>query len=315
MPDVRDLLFPNYPVKVGNPIQYYVYNRNDLNRFATISSGDNDQTYASSCSYYNDVAVFQSLFLETDEVTPEPVRKVILWYEAHKIPWVCLHSGNRGFHLHGLFEPTITNHKTIKKFATMILKDTGTTEMFDPHVTADLKRLCRIPNTQRLGNGWCVPLTREEIFTINDVLEFKKLCVAPRFLDFKIGKRPSLFEFVTEEIEEKPTQSITTAPPKEIFFLKHILRPCVFKAIMTPNPKHNFRINAVIESFNHGLTATQIFNIFEKLNWIDFSHEQTKYQIYKIEEKRKNNELMIPFGKQKLDCNKKITCLKCIFES
>lgn len=313
MSDVRDLLFPNYPIKVGNPIQYYVYNRNDLNRFATISSGDNDQTYASSCSYYNDVAVFQSLFTETDEITPEPVRKVVLWYEERKIPWVCLLSGNRGLHLHGLFEPTITNSKTVKKLARMILDNTGTTEMFDPHVTGDLKRLCRIPNTQRLGSSWCVPITRDELFNINDASEFKKLCIAPRFIDFIIGKRPSLFEFVTEEIEDKPIQSITPAPLKDIFFLKHILRPCVFGAIMTPNPKNDFRITAVVEMFNHGLKNSQIFSTFERLQWIDFDHSRTHYQLDKIEEKWKNNELRIPFGKTKLKCEKKISCLQCVF--
>ena len=119
--DIREIIFHDFPRKVGNPIQYLIYNREELNRFAAINSGDNDQTYASSCSYYNSIPIFEDLFLETDEITPEPVRKVVLWYEEHKIPWVCLLSGNRGLHLHGLFEPTPTNLKTVKKLAKMIL--------------------------------------------------------------------------------------------------------------------------------------------------------------------------------------------------
>ena len=313
MTDVREILFLNYPIKIGNPIQYFINNRNELNRFATVNSGVNDQNYASSCSYYNNIPVFDKIFLEIDEINPEPIRKVIIWFENHNIPWLCLHSGNRGFHIFGLFESTIVNQKTVKKFANMILDDTLTKSLFDPHVTGDLKRLCRIPNTQRLGNGWCVPLTREEIFTINNPDEFKKLCIAPRFIDFKVGKRPSIFEFVKEEVEDKLLQSINPAPPKEVFFIKQILRPCVYKAILTPNPKHNFRIAACVSLFNHGLTATQIFDTFMRLNWIDLDSDKTRYQIYKIEDKRKNGEMMQPYGKQKLGCEKKISCLQCIF--
>jgi hypothetical protein len=64
---------------------------------------------------------------------------------------------------------------------------------------------------------------------------------------------------------------------------------------------------------NHGLTTMQIFLIFEKLNWIDFDHEKTRYQIEKIEEKRRIGELMRPFGKKRLGCDKKKSCLNCVF--
>lgn len=314
MTDIRDIIFDTFPRMCGNPLQHLVYNRDELNRFATLNSSSNDSNFASSCSYYTNIPIFSDLFLETDETDVEPVRKVILWFESHKIPYVILHSGNRGFHVHGLFEPLIINQKTVKKFANLVLNETNTSHLFDPHVTGDIKRLCRIPNTQRLNNCWCVPITREELFTIDDSSEFKKLCKSPRFIDITIGKKPNILEFVKEE-EETPIHSIEVAPPKEIFFLKHILRPCVFKSILTPNPKHNFRIAATVEMYNHGLTTSQIFNTFMRLNWIDFDIDKTHYQLYKIEEKRKNGELQIPFGKQKLGCEKKISCLKCILEN
>lgn len=314
MTDVRDLLFPNYPRKFGNPKAFFIYSREELHRNALVNTSDNDKNFASVCSYYNEIPIFEDVFLETDEITPDPVRKVVLWFENHKIPWICLHSGARGFHLHGLFLPEIVNHKTVKNFANTILEETKTTE-FDSHVSGVLEKLCRIPNTQRLGNGWCVPITREELFTLNTPEEFKKLCVAPRFIDYNIGRRPSIFEFIKEdETVDKPIQIIQTAPPKDIFLLKQILRPCIYKALFTPNPKHNFRLSSVIEMFNHGLTNNQIFEIYEKLNHIDFEHGKTHYQIDFIEEKRKDGELMIPIGKKKLGCIKKGSCLKCIFE-
>lgn len=316
MSDVRDILFPNYPRMFGNPKAFPIYSRDELNRNASINSSDNDKNFASICSYYNEKSVFEDIFHETDDYTPEPVRKVVLWYESHKIPWICLLSGSRGIHLHGLFEPTIVNARTVKNLSNLILNETETKEYFDPHVSGVLEKLCRIPNTQRLGNGWCVPITRKELFEINDPAEFKKLCIAPRFIDFPILKRPSIFEFIKEdEIIEKPIQIIQTAPPKDIFLLKQILRPCVYNAIRTPNPRHDFRVSAVVEMLNHGLNNSQIFIIFEKLNWIDFDHQKTHYQIDYIEEKRKSNEFIIPYGKIRLKCIKKCSCFKCILEN
>lgn len=313
--DVRDILFPNFPRIVGNPKAFFIYNRDDLNHFATINSNINDKCFCSICSYDNEhVPIFSDLFFETDEINPEPVRKVVLWFESHNIPWICLHSGGRGFHLHGLFQSETVSSRTVKRFASLILEETDTRELFDPHVSGVLEKLCRIPNTQRLGNGWCVPLTRKELFEINDPLEFKKLCIAPRFIDFEISDKPSIFFFIKEDnIQDTPLQSIETAPHKDVFLLKHILRPCVYKSIISPNPKHDFRVAAVVSMFNHGLDSIQICDVFSKLNWIDFSWEKTRYQIGYIEDRRKNNnELMIPYGKKRLKCEKRISCFKCI---
>ncbi len=315
--DVREILFDAFPRKVGNPRAFLINNRDELNRFASVNSSDNDKNFCSICSYYNEIPIFSSIFLETDEITPEPVRKVIIWFENHKIPWVCLHSGARGFHLHGLFEPVMVNAKTVKKFANMILEETNTKESFDPVVTGVLEKLCRIPNTQRLGNGWCVPLTREELFTLNTPEEFKKLCAAPRFINYPILKRPSIFDFIKEDEESINTTVpiISVAPPKEIFILRQILRPCIYKAIRTPNPKHDFRVSAVVECLNHGIKTQQIFDIFERLQWIDFDHSRTEYQIFYIENKRKSGEFVIPYGKKRLGCEKRGTCFKCILNN
>jgi len=316
MSDVRDLLFPNFPRTVGNPKAFLINSREELNNFASVNSYENDKCFCSTCSYDSEnKPILECLFLENDSIDPEPIRKVVLWYESHNIPYIILFSGRAGFHLHALFQPEIINQKTLKNFANIILEETQTKDLFDPHVTGDLRRLCRIPNTQRIANGWCVPITRMELFEINDPIEFKKLSVSPRFIDFTIIKRPSILEFIKEDTtKDAPIQSVETAPPKEIFILKTILRPCVYKAIRTPNPRHDFRICAVVEALNHGLTTSQIFSIFERLQWIDFEHSKTLYQIEYIEEKRKKNEFRIPFGKKRLKCEKKISCLKCVLE-
>lgn len=320
--DVREALYPTFPRKVGNPAQYDVYNREELNDFAVVNSGINDKCFASSCSYIDSVSIFEDLFLETDEIILEPIRRVGEWFDSHKIPWIVLFSASRGFHFHGLFQSEIVSDKTVKKFASLVFSETSDDkysieEKFDPHVTGDIKRLCRIPNTQRLNGCWCIPLTHEEVFDKNFTIEnIKRLSASPRFLDFSIGKRPRITEFVSEEkIDIENIRSINVSPPKELFFLKDILRPCVYEKICTLNPKHVFRLTAVIEMFNHGLTSEQILNAIEHLHWIDYDRSYTQYQIQFIEEKRKNGELMIPFGKKKLGCEKKISCMMCILNS
>jgi hypothetical protein len=312
--DIRSLLFPNFPRLFGNPKAFFIDNRQELDRNASINNSENDKNFASVCSYNSDkVPIFEDNFMETDESDPNPVRKVVLWYEARNIPWICLLSGNRGFHIHSLFKPEIISQKTLKNFANMILEETETKEMFDPHVSGVLEKLCRIPNTQRLNNGWCVPITRDELFSLNTPEEFKKLCASPRFIDFPEPNRLSILQFVKEDnSKDKPTQIIDTAPPKEVFRIKHILRPCVYKAILTPNPKNDFRICFVLESLNHGLTTNQIYDICLKLNWIDLDPSYTRYQIDYTEEQRRSGEFRIPFGKRRLGCEKKISCFQCV---
>jgi hypothetical protein len=316
MSDVRNILFPNFPRTVGNPRAFSISNREELNNFSLINSGENDKCFCSTCSYINNIPIFEDNFLEIDTINPEPIRKVIIWYEERNIPYVILFSGRAGFHLHGLFKSENINVKTLKNFTRMLLEETNTSDDFDPHVTGDLRRLCRIPNTQRIGGCWCVPLTRDELFILNTPEEFKKLCVAPRFLDYREQERPSILNFIIEDTtKDVPTQIIDVASPKEIFILKQILRPCVYNSIRTPNPKHDFRVTFVIEALNHGISITQIYNIILSLNWIDIDIEKTKYQIEKIDEKRKEGKLKIPLSKKRLGCEKKISCFKCILEN
>lgn len=310
--DAREALFPTFPRTVGNPGQHIIYNRDELNWFATVNSGINDKCFCSICMYEGSQSVFTDLFLENDELNLLPIRKVAEWFDNHNIPWIVLFSGRVGFHFHGLFEPEIVQLKTVKKFAKLILEETKTVDNFDSHVTGDIKRLCRIPNTRRENGMWCIPLTREEVFGTEDINIIKRMALSPRFLDYNIGRRPRLTEFIKDEEESYDPHTINISPPKEIFFIKDILRPCVYKSWLGLNPKHNFRITGVIELFNHGIMSEQILNVIEHLHWVDYERSYSQYQIDFIENRRKNGNLMIPFGKKKLGCERKGSCFSCI---
>ena len=317
--DAREVLFRSFPRTVGNPGQYLIYNAAQFNWFASVNSGNNDQCYSSVCSFYNGAPVTENLFLENDCTDLNagliPVRKVILWYEAHNIPWICLFSANRSYHLHGLFEPELLSPKTIRKFADMILEQTGTTGLFDTHVIGDARRLCRIPNTQRDNGLWCIPLSRETIFNKNAAY-IKSLAATPQFLSYTDIKRPKISDFIEVKKETITVQrEITIAGCKEIFMLRDVLRPCIFKKICEPNPRENIRLTATIEAMNHGITVSQLIGAYEKLGWVDWDRNYTRYKIEILEHKRNiEKDYLIPFTKKQIGCTKKTTCLKCILK-
>lgn len=317
--NAREAIFQNYPRMVGNPWQHPVFNQSQLNYFASLNSGKNDDCFASVCSYQNGYPVFEDNFLENDvsdlNEGIKPVQRVITWYEQHGIPFVVLYSANRGFHVHGSFEPEIINPETLKKFNNMLLKETNTTEAFDSHITNDVRRLARIPNTKRLNELWCIPLSVETVFSGTPSFQILELAKSPQFISYKFQKRPRITEFV-QNTESKNNLEIVChqAPTKGSFFIKDVLRPCVHKKLCSPNPSESVRLTAVIEAFNHGITSEKLFEVFESLRWVDWNRSYTKYKLQYIEERRKRGELRVPLGKRKLNCQKSGSCFNCIIQ-
>ena len=315
--NAREAIFQNYPRMCGNPYQHMVFSQFQLNYFASLNSGKNDACFASACSYQNGYPVFEDNFLENDVTNLDdgiqPVQKIITWYEQHGIPFVVLYSASRGFHIHGSFEPELIYPETLKKFNRILLKETNTEGSFDSHTTSDVRRLARIPNTKRVNELWCIPLSVENVFAESASFDILKLSRSPQFLSYKIQKRPRITEFV-QNTEPKNNLDIVYHPPpiKGSFFIKDVLRPCVYKKLCSPNPPESIRLTSVIEAFNHGITAEKLFEVFEQFRWVDWNRNYTKYKLQYIEERRKRGELMIPFGKRKLNCQKPGSCFNCI---
>lgn len=308
--DAREAIFNNFSRNVGNPVQYPVHNREQFNRFVSLTSGVNDECYASTCSYQGKTAVFEDLFLEMDSLELDPIIAVGKWYTAHGIYWIPLFSGNRGIHIHALFAPEIVNKQTIEKFANLVIKETHTEGKFDSHVTGDLRRLARIPNTRRINELWCIPLSQEDIMRNITAPEILALAKSPQIVQYTISRRPKITEFVKDEkpqsIEVK--YNITTNTKA---MLKDVLRPCIYEKIYNPNPRDNTRITATVEALTHGVSIEKLISIYEKLNWVDFDRDYTRYQIENINERVLAGTIK-PFGKRKLGCTKKGTCIQCV---
>ncbi len=308
--DAREAIFSNFSRNVGSPIQYTVHNREQFNRFIATTSGLNDQCYASTCSYHNKIAVFEDLFLEMDSLELFPIIEVGNWYTAHKIPWIPLFSGNRGIHIHALFSPEIVSKQTIEKFANLVIEETHTEGKFDSHVTGDLRRLARIPNTKRLNELWCIPLTREDILRNISPTEIMEKAKTPQNIQYKIPRRPYITEFVKNIIPQN-IETHYNIPVHGKTILKDALRPCIWYKINQPNPRDNTRITATVEALSKGISIEKLLDFYQSLNWIDFDREYTRYQITNINERVIAGTIR-PLGKSKIDCTKKIPCIKCI---
>lgn len=312
--DARQALYQNFDRKVGNPRQWIIHNIAEMNHFIATNSGQNDECYASVCSYQSKQPIFDDLFLEEDNTNLKSISVIGQYYSDNNIPWIALYSGNRGFHIHALFQPEIISHETVKNFSTTILKETHNEKTLDEHVTGDLTRLARIPNTQRINGRWCIPLSYEDVYNQVPFSQILELSKSPQFINYNIEKRPNITEFVKEtdtkhELlpELKDRKSFST----KRFFLNDFIRPCLYEKLCSPNPTNITRNAATRDALLLGLTPLQLLEAYSELNWVDFDPSYSKERIDYIQDRISNGYVRY-FGKERLGCTKNNSCLKCL---
>ncbi len=308
--NVREALYPSFPRNVGNPNQFPVYNLEQLNRFIILNSGINDQCYASTCSYQNNKPIFEDLFLEMDSLELAPIIKVANWFTDHGIYWIPLFSGNRGIHIHALFSPEQIHVETVKKFSDLIIKETHTEGQFDDLARGRLRQIARIPNTKRLNEKWCIPLSREDILNNISASKILQKASTPQFIEYNPIKRPKITEFIKDEAPAYLNLSQPTVLTKAKALFKDVLRPCIFEKIQYPNPRDDIRITATVEALRHGIPIIKLVDFYESLNWVDFDRNYTQYQIEHLNERVMLGNIK-PFGKQRLECSLKRRCIQC----
>lgn len=61
--------------------------------------------------------------------------------------------------------------------------------------------------------------------------------------------------------------------------LEQVLRPCLFKNMLSPEPRHDVRVASTADLIGSGFSTNEILEMYRKLKWIDFNEETTRYQI------------------------------------
>ena len=163
--------------------------------------------------------------------------------------------------------------------------------LVDTRIIGDVRRLTRIPNTLRPPENltYCTYLPPEKFteMSLEDVIRHIKGIHTYRY---SIHKMPTLEDF--PKVNTKKIRTITSLSPQPISvapervkeFLKRILRPCLYKWIITAEPPHEVRVAVTIDLLNMGFTEEEIFKIYQSLNWKDFDPDTTEYQIHHIAE-------------------------------
>jgi len=312
--DARHILYQNFDRKVGDPRQYIIHNTAEMNHFIEINSGQNDECYASSCLYINGKPIFDDLFLEEDNKNIKAIATIGQYYSDNDIPWIPVYSASRSFHIHAPFQAENVSHETVKKFAATVLKETHNEATMDEHVTGDLQRLHRIPNTQRINGRWCIPLSHEDVLNQLPLSHFVELSKSPQFVDYNITYRPRITEFVKDCSPDNTSQILHKYLPCQNptkFLLKDFIRGCIYEKLCSPNPSNMIRNAATRDALLLGLTPLQLLEGYSELNWVDFDPSYSKERIDYIKD-RISQGYVRHFGKERLGCTKNNNCLKCL---
>jgi len=294
-------LFSPFHRDVGNPKRKRIRSLLEFARFVDENNGVKD-VYVSLYPY--DFKLIDKIFLDLDgEESLEDAQRIYAYCLKEGVPVIPVASGKKGFHLYILVKPVrfddVNEAKRALARATYgllyrVFGNRKTLLSVDPHPIGDVKRLVRVPNTLRPpeNKSFCTYLPPDEFLEMSweDVVMYVK---SPHVYDYDClnGNRPDLSEFMIDEGGEldlkfeatKPIGNRTPLIPRKegavYEFLRRILRPCLYRHIIEPEPPHCVRVAATLDLLANGLTPEEIFDIYSKLGWRDWNPHITEYQI------------------------------------
>jgi len=160
----------------------------------------------------------------------------------------------------------------------------------DPKIIGDVRRFARIPNTLR-------PPDNRAYCTYLDPYKFPKMSITDVYKAIKrkntyayqlksyttlkdIEIHPQLDSLLVhvKNNEEKRNQQ-TFNRKLDTSHLELALRPCLFKHMLSPEPRHDVRVASTADLLGSGFSENEIFTMYSKLKWVDFDAETTTYQI------------------------------------
>lgn len=268
-------LFGKFPREIG--IRSNIYTLEAFQNYLLQNDGVND-CYTSIYTLSGEI---DKLFFDFDGGAKalEDSKRVYKWLisEGHSVAVIA--SGKKGIHLYVLLKPIPTTKEILSQATWGILKSVFGNEYMkttaDPHIIGDIRRISRIPNTRRPPDNkfWCTPLPADFVnFTWRDVLLWSKM---PH--EFSEAPQP------TQTINDLPhlklvdianiTPSLVAQPvqvSKETNLLQSFLRPCLYNAIVVPNPLHVARV-ATATDLLQVFSPEDVKSFLEPLNWLDWS--------------------------------------------
>jgi hypothetical protein len=170
----------------------------------------------------------------------------------------------------------------------------------DPKIIGDVRRFSRIPNTLR-------PPKNHAYCTYLDPNKFPKMSISEVYYairhenTYNYNLRTSTTLGDIEIVHTLDTFSKSNINKKTQHFsdqehnnsyLGMAIRPCLFRCMISPEPRHDVRVATTAELISSGFSNEEILNMYQKLKWVDFDPELTRYQIEHCKP--------IPYSKRKL---------------
>ncbi len=230
-------------------------------------------------------------------------------YLDYDITPVAHFTAYKGCHIFPLFKPEMFTDSALitnlfyyfieqsKTFYNQEIKDIdGKTKTVkipfqDTVVYSDLRRLCRIPGTQRTENKlYCTAIPDflshepEEIYAMASKPTSSILVPEPK-------QKMSEFEFTpvdvtkfrlntTSSVIDFTFKSLSDNVKQELFDM--IPQYCIRTYLATIEPLHSVRYNATVHLRNIGYSPSGIIDLFSRLGWRDYNEDITSYQVGNI---------------------------------
>ena len=310
-------LFSPFARTVGNPVQYPINNQNEFEYFLDKNNGIKD---CSSSVYANDEKIDKVWFDFDGKNSFEEAKKVYKYLKAKNAKCIPVISGKKGIHLHLLVKSNVyiesANAKAIlMDVETTIvhealgIKDWSQETALDWTKAGVIHATCRIPNTLRppQNKTWCSYLPEDwDDMSTYDLWTYAK---QPNEFSYT-GKILPIETFISEtpvfqaiktqsQINETYSQNKIAIPDNMSEFLKKVMRPCLYRHILSKNPNHNVRVAATIDFLHAGFSPEEIIQIYSKCGWSNFNEGITKEKINYLAQRVYNDD-MSAYSCQKL---------------
>lgn len=289
-------LFSPFEREVANPRRWRIHSKDEFIRFIENNSGRAD----CFSSIYPADGTIDKIYFDIDDpeglvACRDEAVQLYLWLKMEGYNVIPVLSGKKGFNHYLLLKPKqYENSKELLTKATYSIlcnafgydDETGEikTDFVDPHPIGDVRRISRIPNTLRPPENltWCTYLPYDWFKMTN--AELVSQMKSPRTYEYDLdGTFPVLEDFPdppAEIMKRKIIESVEPAKPmKGNIFLKNLLRPCLYRHMMSDHPRHSVRVASTVDLLGF-FEPRKILEMYRALNWTRWDPELTLDQIY-----------------------------------
>lgn len=322
MEPARQLLFGEFPRRVGVPEQFWVYSEEHWERVMEKNIGRNsiyatiswiDRKLRPVCDKVSldldapvkesewGIAQLERMFDDAEfaeEVLGpicDDVIKLGEWLVSNQRPGLAVFTGF-GVHVHLLYQP-VTDPYVEMESTGWWLVDQLDLETADPKVIGDVQRILRVPNVKRVQDGtatdvWTVPITPREMVDVTPEW-LLDVSMAPRAgVEIDAIERPEMkqrHEYLRSSLDQpiKPAEIDISFDQFNDEYLATVLKellkmPCMYEGVIQASPPHSIRRNMAVMLYNIGLTPDDVFKLIKRLGWSDFDPAYTKRQLEQI---------------------------------